>query len=275
MAIMLRTASAIIFLTLSFFSALGQPLASSPSDQGLHSRARLLSGGQKGDQWLAGIEITLASGFKTYWRSPGESGLPPRFDWSSSENVSRTDLRWPAPLRYEDAAGVAYIYHDRVILPVLVKAVEPGKPVKLALSIDYGICKDICIPAHEDLTVVLSDEGPDRAIIEEALAKVPRPQPLGAQADLSVISTEPLAQGKSGLSVVIHAPAGSQPVLFAEGPENWYVSTSLPDAENRFTVTVDEKPKDASGPVPLRLTLAAGDKAIETEVSLDGSGRPR
>jgi DsbC/DsbD-like thiol-disulfide interchange protein len=275
MAIMLRTASAVIFLILSIFSAFGQPLTSSRSGQGDHSRVRLISGGRHADQWLAGIEITLTDGFKTYWRNPGESGLPPRFDWSGSENVASTDVRWPAPSRHEDAAGVAFIYSKKVVLPVLVKAAEPDKPVKLAVSIDYGICKDICIPAHEELTATLSGEGPDRAAIEEALAKVPRPQALGAQADLSVLAVEPLTQDKPGLSVTIRAPEGSKPALFAEAPENWYVSTSLPDAGNRFTVTVDEKPKDASGPVPLRLTLTAGDKAVETEVSLDGNGQSR
>jgi DsbC/DsbD-like thiol-disulfide interchange protein len=86
---------------------------------------------------------------------------------------------------------------------------------------------------------------------------------------------QPLTQDKLGLSVTIRAPAGTQPTLFAEGPEDWYVSTSPPDDTNRFTVSVEEKPKDASGPVPLRLTLVAGGKAIETEVSLDGSGQPR
>jgi DsbC/DsbD-like thiol-disulfide interchange protein len=275
MAIMLRTASAVIFLILSVFSAFGQPLSSSPLGEESHSRIRLISGGQTGDQWLAGIEITLGSGFKTYWRNPGESGLPPRFDWSGSENVASVDVRWPAPSRYEDAAGVAHVYSGKVVLPVLVKAAEAGKPVTLALSVDYGICKDICIPAHGDLGMTLSRDGPDRAAIEAALATVPRPQGLGAPGELSILSVEPAAQGNTGFSVTIRAPSGAKPTLFAEGPEDWYVSTSLPDAGNRFTVTVDEKPKDVSGPVPLRLTLVAGDKAVETEVRLDATGQPR
>jgi DsbC/DsbD-like thiol-disulfide interchange protein len=274
MATMLRTVSTVIFLILPIFSAVGQPAPAS-SAQGLHSHVRLLSGGRDGGKWLAGIEIVLDQGFKTYWRTPGESGLPPRFDWSGSENVSSIDIQWPAPVRYEDAAGVAYTYSDKVILPVLVKAAEPEKPIKLSLSADYGICRDICIPAHAELRLDISNQDPDRAIIEGSLAKVPRPQVLGAQANLSVVSVQPLTQDKLGLSVTIRAPAGTQPTLFAEGPEDWYVSTSPPDDTNRFTVSVEEKPKDASGPVPLRLTLVAGGKAIETEVSLDGSGQPR
>lgn len=275
MAIMLRVASAITFLILSFFPAIGQSLPSSSSAQEFHSRVRLIAGGHAGSALLAGIEITLDPGFKTYWRNPGESGLPPRFDWTGSRNVSGLDVRWPAPSRHEDAAGIAYTYSGKVVLPVLVKASDPSKPVDLALSIDYGICKDICIPAHAALNLTLSGDGPDHATIQEALAKVPRPQGLGEQAELSILSAEPLGQGKDGLSVAIRAPVGTKPVLFAEAPENWYVSTSLPDDKNRVAVTVEEKPKDASGPVRLLLTLVAGSKAVETEVSLDGSGQPR
>ncbi|QRM28478.1 protein-disulfide reductase DsbD domain-containing protein [Microvirga sp. VF16] len=275
MAFMLRAISAAIFLILSFTAIAAQPLNPSAASQGFNSRARLISGGEQGEVWLAGIEITLDKGFKTYWRNPGDSGLPPRFDWSGSENVASTEVRYPAPYRHMDAAGVAYVYGKKVVLPVLVKAKEKDKPVKLVLSAEYGVCKDICIPARADLTLDLTKDGPERSAIEAALAKVPRPQALGAQADLSVLSVEPVTQDKPAYSVTVRAPAGVKPSLFAEGPESWYLSTSLPDDANRFTVTVEEKPKDASGPVPLRLTLVAGDKSVETEISLDGNGQPR
>ncbi|WP_230530594.1 protein-disulfide reductase DsbD domain-containing protein [Microvirga roseola] len=274
MAIMFRTFSVITFSILAVFSVLGQSLAS-PSAQNFHSRARLISGGQENGTWLAGIEIALDPGFKTYWRNAGDSGLPPRFDWSGSENASSIEIQWPAPSRTEDAAGVAHTYSGTVVLPVLVKAKEQGKPVKLKLTADYGICKDICIPAHAEIDTVLSGNEANRAAIRKALAKVPRPQALGAEGDLSVVSVESLKQDKPGLSVKVRAPDGAKPTLFAEGPEDWYLSTTLPDGDNRFTVTVEEKPKNTAGPVPLRLTLVAGDKAVETEVSLDGGGQPR
>ncbi len=275
MAFMFRAASAAFFLILSLAPIAAQSLQPSASIQGFHSRARLISGGTQGNHWLAGIEITLDPGFKTYWRNPGDSGLPPRFDWSGSENVAGAEVRFPAPYRHEDAAGVAYVYGKKVLLPVLVKAKDPGKPVKLVLSVEYGVCKDICIPARADLSLGLTDDGPGRSTIEAALAKVPVAQALGAQGDLSVLAVEPVKQDKPAYSVTIRAPSGAKPALFAEGPENWYLSTSLPDDANRFTVTVEEKPKDASGPVPLRLTLVAGGKSVETEVSLDASGPAR
>jgi DsbC/DsbD-like thiol-disulfide interchange protein len=275
MAFMFRAASAAFFLILALAPIAAQSPQPSASIQGFHSRARLISGGLQGNHWLAGVEITLDPGFKTYWRNPGDSGLPPRFDWSGSENVAGAEVRFPAPYRHEDAAGVAYVYGKKVLLPVLVKAKDPGKPVKLALSVEYGVCKDICIPARADLSLGLTDDGPGRSAIEAALAKVPVPQALGAQGDLSVLAVEPVKQDKAAYTVTIRAPSGAKPALFAEGPENWYLSTSLPDDANRFTVTVEEKPKDAAGSVPLRLTLVAGGKSVETELSLDAGGPAR
>jgi DsbC/DsbD-like thiol-disulfide interchange protein len=275
MAFMLRAASAAIFLGLSLAAGVAQTSKPSATTQGFHSRARLISGGQQGDIWLSGIEIILDQGFKTYWRTPGDSGLPPRFDWSGSENVAATEVRWPAPSRHEDAAGVVYVYGKRVVLPVLVRPKDKDKPVRLVLSAEYGVCKDICIPAHADLSLDLSGEDSGRSAIEAALAKVPRQQGLGAQGDVSVLSIEPRSGDKPAFSVGVRVPSGARPALFAEGPDNWYLSTSLPDDTNRFTVTVEEKPKDASGPVSLRLTLVAGDKAVETQVSLDANGQPR
>jgi DsbC/DsbD-like thiol-disulfide interchange protein len=270
-----RIAASAIFMILSSFSAFGQSLPPANSAQGFHSQVRLLSGGRQGENWIAGIEIALDPGFKTYWRNPGESGLPPRFDWSASENVADLEVQWPAPKRQEDAAGVAHVYSRQVILPVVVKPKAEDKPVRLALTVDYGICKDICIPAHAELNLPLADPGPDRAAIEQAMAKVPRKQALGDKSDLAVLSVHSKGGDKPALSVSVRAPAGTKPALFAEAPENWYVSTSPVEEPGRFTVTVEEKPKDASGPVPLTLTLVAGDKAIETQVSLDGGEQPR
>lgn len=277
-----RIAASAVFVILSFFPALGQPLPSATSAQGFHSKVRLLSGGKQGENWLAGIEITLDPGFKTYWRSPGESGLPPSFDWSRSENVANIEVRWPAPMRYEDAAGIAYVYTHKVVLPTVVSPIAKDKPVKLALFIDYGICKDICIPAHAELNLPLSETGLDHAAIENAMSMVPRQQAVGERTDLSILSVQPPSPAGNTLVVTAHAPTGSPPVLFAEGPDNWYfsVSKAVPETSAAttawvFNLTIEEKPKEAAGPIPLTLTLVAGGKATETQVSLDGNGLPR
>ncbi|HZH51377.1 MAG TPA: protein-disulfide reductase DsbD domain-containing protein [Microvirga sp.] len=276
MTIMVRSVLVAVFLLFGFLPAIAQSPAPPSWVQGLHSRVRLISGGLEGGQGLVGIEIALDPGFKTYWRTPGDSGIPPSFDWSGSDNVAAAEVRWPAPTRHEDAAGVSYVYGGAVVLPVLVRLKEPGKPVRLSLSMNYGICNDICIPAQAELTAELSQDGPHRSVIEAALAAVPRPQPLGAKEEPAVVEVERLTpQDKPSFAVTVRVPEGARPTLFAEGPENWYFSTSQADAGNRFTLTVEDMPKTVSGPVPVRLTLVAGDNAVETEVNLDAGRQPR
>ncbi len=239
----------------------------SPWHQGFHSKARLVSGGAG----LAGVEIVLDAGFKTYWRQPGDAGLPPRFDWAGSENLAGAEIAWPAPARSDDAGGVAYSYHDRVLFPVRVKAQDPARPVRLRLKAEYGVCKEICIPASAELTLLLDRDAQHRPLIEAALARVPRPQPAGAPGPLSILSMEAVPADKPTYRVSVRAPDGA--ALFAEGPENWYLSSSVVQSGSAL-VTVEEKPK-GEATAPLRITLVAGQDAVETELHLDGTPRSR
>lgn len=243
------------------------------------SQARLLAGGGSGDMRLAALEFAMEQGFKTYWRHPGESGLPPSFDWSGSSNVERVEVLWPAPHRYEDASGVAYGYSGSLILPLKVTAKDAAQPVRLTGRVDYGVCRDICIPAHAELDLLLPTGGTaERPRIEAALAQVPIQVPVGAPGPLSVLGVQ--VEGPDRIQVRVRAPEGSEPVLFAEVPEGWYVdpsprmTRSAPtqgEPSGTFTVSVLERPAEIAAAVPLRLTLVAGERAIDTVVDLPAS----
>src|SRR5205807_3236385 len=93
----------------------------SPWDGDTHAGVRLIAGSRTNDAMArAGIEIKLAPGWKTYWRYPGDSGVPPRFDFAGSQNVKSVDLLWPAPHRLSDESGVTIGYKDDVIFPLRV-----------------------------------------------------------------------------------------------------------------------------------------------------------
>jgi DsbC/DsbD-like thiol-disulfide interchange protein len=279
----LPRAAGLRVLVLTFLAGAAAPASAQDSSdwvQGFNSRVRLISGGVQNGRHLAGIEIVLDQGFKTYWRHPGESGLPPRFEWTGSRNLAGVDLKWPAPSRTKDAGGIAYSYSERVIFPLVVAATDPKKPVRLQVRAEYGVCKDICIPARAEFALTLNKTGLYGPTIEQALARVPREQALAAAGPLSVLKVEPKPGEKPSLSVDVRFPSGSKPSLFVEAPDNWFLSASgepqeqKPD-EGRFTVTIDELPKDASGSIPLRFTLVAGEQAVETELRLDASALPR
>jgi DsbC/DsbD-like thiol-disulfide interchange protein len=263
---------------LAFFGPQGHAQDASPWAEGHRSRVRLLAGEEAGR--LAGVEIILDAGFKTYWRNPGEAGLPPAFDWAKSANVKAAEVLWPAPSRSEDAGGVSYGYHGQVLFPVRIRPQDPAKPVSLALKIDYGVCKDICIPAQAELSLKLpaSVSPAVRTSIKAALARVPNTQPLGADADLAVLAVDPAGlAAKPQLAVKIRAPAGSQPALFVEAPDNWFLlaasgpTSAEGEGVQTFSVDVLERPQDATGPIQLRFTLVAGDRAIESTMSLDAA----
>ena len=178
--------------------------------EGFHSRARLIAGASTGPERWVGVEIVLDRGFKTYWREPGDSGLPPRFDWSGSTNAKTLEVRWPAPSRTEDGGGVTHTYAQRVVFPVRVTAADPGQPVSLQLDLDYGVCKEICIPAQAALDLTVGPGGgPHREGIEEALARVPRPQPLGAAGPLSITAVERIPGEKPSYRVSVRSPDGA------------------------------------------------------------------
>ena len=93
-----------------------------------------------------GVEVKLQPGWKTYWRSPGDAGIPPQVDFAGSANVASTAFRWPAPARFQYYDLETFGYSNEVVFPVDVTVERPGEPVALRARIDLLICDDVCIP---------------------------------------------------------------------------------------------------------------------------------
>src|SRR5690242_15253493 len=116
--------------------------------------ARLIGGETERGNWRAGFDLKLGKGWRTYWRVPGDAGVPPQFDWSRSRNVETVTLLWPAPSRFTDEGGETIGYKDRVVFPVDVVAKDPGRPIDLALEAFLGVCEKICIPVKLEMSLV-------------------------------------------------------------------------------------------------------------------------
>lgn len=144
-----------------------------------NSRARLLAGNdaaRRPASILAAVEIETRSDWKTYWINPGDAGVPPSFDWSKSHNLKAVKVHYPAPYRFEDKAGTTFGYLGGVAFPVTVTPEDPAKPVTLRVAIEYGICKDICVPAQAELAVEIAPAPAHLApaALVEASARLPR-----------------------------------------------------------------------------------------------------
>lgn len=151
--------------------------ATSTAAPSSHAAARLFQAATSDGAWTAGLEITLADGWKTYWRLPGESGVPPQFDWSGSTNLKSVIIGWPAPRRYHDAAGETIGYTAHVVFPLRLEPVDSAKPINAILSLFYAVCKDICIPVEAGLALEFSRSPQvslsDKMLLDRFAARIP------------------------------------------------------------------------------------------------------
>jgi DsbC/DsbD-like thiol-disulfide interchange protein len=253
--------AAALLLVLSRASAFATNAFSTDWAQTAKSQARLIAG--RGD--LAGFEIALSPGAITYWRDPGDAGLPPTLDFSASDNVASVELKFPAPKRIKEAdGGEAFGYDGNVVFPLRIKPRDPKKPMTLNLNADFAVCEKVCLPAkaHLELTLPSSADSPVAEAIDAALASVPRAV---APKDFGVLE----ALGADSWRVCSARADGPPRDLFVEAPPGWWLKTAPAQADGSrdcFTLTIGDKPKDAALPVALRLTLTGGPGAIETTV---------
>ena len=230
-----------------------------------------------GTRLRAGVEIRLAPGWKTYWRYPGDSGVPPQFDFSASENVKAVTVRWPAPRRFSDSDGNTAGYQDGVIFPLHLEAQDPNKPVTLRLKLDYAVCEKLCIPAEAKAELALSDaSNAYDTVLAAAEKRLPRLRPVGAAGALSIVGVHREAGSPPRMLVDVLAPAGAKLAVFAEGPTpNWALplpepTSSAPAGQQRFVFALDGLPPETKPDgATLRLTAVAGEDAIETTYRLD------
>jgi len=127
----------------------------------------------------AGLEFKLAPGWKVYWRSPGDAGLPPVLDFSASPAIIHHELAFPAPTRFSILGFDSFGYSDHVILPLTLELAAPGRGFAASALLDGLVCSDVCIPVRETLTLALpagpAAASPEARQMAEFKARVPGP----------------------------------------------------------------------------------------------------
>jgi DsbC/DsbD-like thiol-disulfide interchange protein len=248
----------------------------SPWQRDGHSAVRLIAGSRSGAVLLGGIAIQLQPGWKTYWRTPGDSGVPPRIDFSKSENIEAVTILWPAPLKFDDGAGGHSLgYHDQIVLPLRIVAKNADKPVTLRAEINYAVCEKLCIPVEANaelaFTSVASTE--DSALFA-ALDTVPKPASVGDPNPLTIRDVK--RDGKSAVLVDVVSPDAKEVNLFVEGPTpDWALPVPKllehsPPGVKRFAFELDGVPPGTNPDgAALKLTLVGGDRSYEFNINLE------
>src|SRR3954453_19437216 len=249
----------------------------SPWQRDTHSAVRLLAGSRSGAVLLGGIAFQLQPGWKTYWRTAGDSGVPPRFDFSKSENIEAVTVLWPAPMKFEDGAGgYSFGYQNQVVLPLRIVAKNADRPVTLRADINYAVCEKLCIPveANAELAIASVASTEDGALFA-ALDTVPKPANIGDPNPLTIRDVK--REGKSTVLVDVAVPDTRPVSLFVEAPTpNWAVPGPKllergPTRVKRFAFELDGAPPPGVNPdgAALKLTLVGGDRSYEFNINLN------
>ncbi|HEV7409266.1 MAG TPA: protein-disulfide reductase DsbD domain-containing protein [Bradyrhizobium sp.] len=249
---------------------------SSPWQKDGHSAVRLLAGSRSGAVLLGGIAFQLQPGWHTYWRTPGDSGVPPRIDFGKSENIEAVTILWPAPTKFADGAGGNSLgYQKQVVLPLRIVAKNADKPVTLRADINYAVCEKLCIPVEASAELAFTSvASTEDSALSAALDTVPKPATIGDPNSLTIRDVK--REGKNGVLVDVAAPDSAEVNLFVEGPTpDWALPVPKlleqgPPGVKRFAFDLDGLPPGANPDgAALKLTLVGGERAYEFNVNLN------
>lgn len=113
---------------------------------------------QPGQSLRVGLKIDHEPHWHTYWRNPGDSGLPTTVNWTLPPGAHISDIQWPAPHRLPVGPLVNYGYENQLLLPQTLKVpanATPGSTLTLRAQANWLVCKDVCIPEGGELTLQL------------------------------------------------------------------------------------------------------------------------
>lgn len=251
--------------------------------ENLGGKARAISSGPIDPETQSvslAIQIELKKGWKTYWRSPGDSGIPPDFDFSKSSNLENIEILWPAPTSFTDDYGYSVGYKDRVTLPIRVTAKSRLLPVVIDVTMRYGVCERICVPVENQFSLVVTKSSRDNpessALIDQATKAVPALTSVSGALGVTAVDHTKAASEKALLVTTKIAAPSEKVELFIEGPTGWFFSLpkkiSQKNAGNhvQWRISLADLPSgtDISGK-DVTFTLVNGKQAIEQIWNID------
>ncbi|WP_210529412.1 protein-disulfide reductase DsbD domain-containing protein [Rubellimicrobium arenae] len=216
---------------------------------------------------MAALRLTLAPGWKTYWRAPGAAGLAPILDFGQSTGIAAAEPRWPIPEVFHFNGMRSIGYHDSVTIPIDL-ALDPAKgPVHLAGEIEIGVCDEICVPVRLSFAADLPDGGRRDPAIAAALVDQPlTSEEAGAQATCAV------APESDGLGLTVHLalpPLGPDEAVVIESSDpGLWVSEAAAERQGGTLVATAEALARNGGPLAidrsaLRITVLGDGQAVD------------
>ncbi|MEM7269459.1 MAG: protein-disulfide reductase DsbD domain-containing protein [Pseudomonadota bacterium] len=222
----------------------------------------------EGGQRMAAIRMELKPGWKTYWRSPGETGIPPHFDWSRSENLASVQVMWPTPKVFTTFGAQTIGYEHRVVLPLKLTAEDPSAPIRMRLGLSFGVCEEICVPAFQEVSLDIPAGAADDGayFVKTAMDAAPMTPAEGGLAAHACGVEGAGEERRFSAALDFAQTPSSTPVIVAEGPEGvWFstVSSWMEDGAVLAEGMVRTDPDRWIDRSALTVTVLGGERAIE------------
>lgn len=222
----------------------------------------------EGDIVKAGLEIEMQEGWKTYWHSPGFSGIPPQVRFSGSMNLSSPQLRLPPPQSFPADESIGY--KGNVVFIISSRLKKRYSPSTLSIDGQLGLCSEICVPVPIQFSVPLSyiPDPTASSILTSAISRLPDK----ANDTQKILKTDISSSSSDSFFVDVRVPKDSDRLsLFAYGPPEWVLGTGRlthrDGTKARFTFESIESDSDLLG-TNLHYVLSADKQSIEQSVKL-------
>lgn len=218
--------------------------------------------------YLGAIRLTLSDGWKTYWRAPGDAGIPPRFDWRGSRNVGELSITWPAPEVFEQSGLRTIGYSNQMVLPVEITPTKGDRPVRLRGQMDIGVCREVCIPENLSFDHTLDQSAGRNPVIAAALAQ----RPYSAKEAGVKAATCRLSPTQDGMQIearITMPSAGGQEMAVIEpGDPNLWTSAAQTSRQGNTLIASSEIIANNGGAFALdrsevRITVLGGSHTVD------------
>ncbi len=215
---------------------------------------------------IAALHMRLEPGWKTYWRVPGEGGIPPRFDWSGSGNLAAAEPRFPIPGVFDISGFKTIGYENEVVFPLLLRPERADSPIALEGRMEFGVCSDICVPVALEVSSLLP---PDGGLTDSLIRRALDDQPKMAGTGSATCLVRPVDGGMS-VTANIRMPDhghGETVVMEHPDPEIWVTGATLKRSGDTVTAVAEFLSSDGK-PFPMardaiRITMIGSRGATE------------
>jgi DsbC/DsbD-like thiol-disulfide interchange protein len=263
-------AAALVSLSLALSPQVATAQSALPDSMDELVQVEILDGGLAADgTYIGALRLTLQDGWKTYWRAPGEAGIPPRFTWRGSRNVGEMAMTWPTPEVFSTSGYQTIGYHDQLVLPIRIAPEKPGRPVRLKGRMELGICKDVCVPSELSFDHQLDSEAGRNPAIVAALAS----RPYSAREAGVSASTCRLTPTKYGIEVeariTMPSAGGTEVAVIESGSPHVYAGATTTSRSGRTLTAKSELLPARAGSLPavdrsqLRITVLGQNHAVD------------